>query len=968
MVARHGSCCGPSHNPHKHGHSPGHETHTHSSSSDELVNEQGKSSSAHAHEHQHTEDCSGLNREADHNHDLSHEHTHAHGHHHHHHHHGGSNEIASRNPVYWLVHAVMTWTGLGKLAAWLEGSRAATLGMVACFVGAASAQLLLSQGLLTGSAGTATAALEAGARVAVTAGAAGVLVLGGLPECVELCYATAAGAVDTHVLMTLAAVGAYAMGAALEGALLLVLFRLSQWLEHELTSKAAGSLDMLLTSCPQNAMVVQVDGQGNPIMSTVKETRAADVGIGSTVLIRPGEQVPLDGEVVYGAALVSAEHITGEALPIAKGPGQQVAAGSLDHDGMLLLRTTRKADDSTPARIARMTSSAQAAKPQLRRWIDSFGEWYSRAVIYGTLGAALVMLLSGVPLLPQGSGAERGVLYRAMGMLTVASPCALAMVPLAYVAALAAITRRGLLLKGTAILDALASCTTVAFDKTGTLTSGSLSVAAVIDPAAQQAGGASVPLHPPQAATWDHALDNGQALAAAVALSQRSTHPISRAIVRLPDRAASVEVSDFKLTPGAGVQGVVAGRFAQLGAAAFVRQALPQDQAVLLDAALEREGAVGGAVSVLALHPGKNSTSSNGPAAGAYELRLFVFEDSVRQRSKAAVQVLSTGAVQGRPAGQSAMQLMMLTGDNAASATRVGRMLGISDVRPSLAPEQKLDIIAGLAASNGRMQMQGLQQAKEEALANSHDHTHAEQGHVHSHAPDHAHDQQHHEGCTHDHGHHQTASSQQEHSTCIPVSGSVQETSLLWSALNGLRTAVGAKTDSGSGGVIMVGDGINDAPALAAATVGMAVVSTPADAAAGAADVLCLNRDPISSTPYLLAMAYQTRKIVAQNMVLAAGSVLALVLPTVCGLVPLWLAVSLHEGTTVLVALNSLRLLAARPHEDLMAGAYMDEAASVETPQLLQQPDCSTMHSQEVYGPANKEGGSPGVEPAVVVS
>lgn len=151
--------------------------------------------------------------------------------------------------------------------------------------------------------------------------------------------------------------------------------------------------------------------------------------------------MPLDGEVVHGRALVSAEHITGEALPMLRRPGDELAAGSLNRDGLLVVRASRPAAESTPARIARMTAAAQAARPRLRSWLDVFGEAYAKAVVLASAGVLLALLAGGTPLLA-GPGAPRGALYRAMGLLTVASPCALVMVPLAYVSAIAAVASR----------------------------------------------------------------------------------------------------------------------------------------------------------------------------------------------------------------------------------------------------------------------------------------------------------------------------------------------------------------------------------------------------------------------------------------------------------------------------------------------------------------------------------------------
>ena len=385
---------------------------------------------------------------------------------------------------------------------------------------------------------------------------------------------------------------------------------------------------------------------------------------------------PLAGHTVpehaLPACLVPA---AGEALPVLKRPGDDLAAGSLNRDGLLVVRASRLAADSTPARIARMTVGAQAARPHLRSWLDEFGVAYSKVVIAAATALLVGLLLAGVPLLS--SAGQRGAFYRAMGLLTVASPCALVMVPLAYVSAIAAVAYRqdpgapcrivgiswlpacllgcvhwlpaclgsheaacrvaahndgadcatggldfphpppspspthppslcpesaqagteagrlgagcccslgplcpacrGILLKGGRVLDALASCGTVAFDKTGTLTTGSLWCTSfqpleldgqVIQPGAKEpaaartqassSNGTSAAAVHAAAVSAAAAGERHAALEAAVALSQRSSHPVSEAVVLLGERngvdASSVGVSDFVLVAGGGAE------------------------------------------------------------------------------------------------------------------------------------------------------------------------------------------------------------------------------------------------------------------------------------------------------------------------------------------------------------------------------------------------------------------------------
>ena len=696
----------------------------------------------------------------------------------------------------------------------------------------------------------------------------GVYVFAGIPAAVGLSLDLAALRVDTHVLMNLAVIGALVTGHPLEGALLLILFQGSHAVEHLLTDRAQGSLQALYDSVPETVKLTNLLDDGSPDLGSILEKKTDDVEIGEIVLVKPGWQVPLDGCIVHGRALVSAELISGESIPTLYQEDDEVAAGSLCLDGILAIRVLRTAADSTPARIARLAKEAQARRPKLRTWLDKFGEIYSKAVIVVSFMAFAILLYSGVPLFGV-PGVDRGALYRAMSLLTVASPCALVMVPLAYVSAIAAAASRGVILKGGRVLDAIDACRVIALDKTGTVTTGTLRLANLLK-LERQSGlrSTSTTGRPVKFKKIDK-----DVLLAAIALSIRSTHPVSDATVQfagqhgLSPRMAPT-VKEFTLIPGGGVSGQISlshARNAEIadknmqtsenftrdyrcyfGSLDFIANHLTQDEEITVQRQFSHHSA-GSIVSLLLLDPIEDKKPITSDIKR--QIWAFVYEDTVRSRSMGAIDTLQKGSwATEQPTARRACRVLMLTGDNEASATKVAKVLGIKEVFAGLSPENKQEQVVEL-----------------------------------------------------------------------------QDT----------------RQSSTRGGVIMVGDGLNDAAALATADVGIAIASNGAAATSLAADAVIIgDAIGISTIPMLLRLARATRYVIRQNLALAAGSIAVLALPAILGSIPMWLAVMLHEGTTLLVALNSLRLLRfsasafRRTRRDVQSEANVAHSGSSQVSQI----------------------------------
>ncbi|NGX37336.1 MAG: putative cadmium-transporting ATPase, partial [Chlamydiae bacterium] len=446
--------------------------------------------------------------------------------------------------------------------------------------------------------------------------------------------------INIDVLMTLAALLSIVIGSGIEGALLLVLFEFSGAMENMVTNKTKDALFTLRRLSPKMAITIEADG-------TLLERSIKEIPVNTPILIKAGEVVPLDGEVISGSSYVNLIHLTGESQPIAKRIGDQVQAGAHNLDGTLTLKVNRTSADSTLNRIITLITQAQSAKPKLQRLFDRFGKWYSMTIIL--LSAFFAITLPYIFSMPYLG--EEGAIYRALTFLIAASPCALIIAtPTAYLSAISSCARKGIILKGGVVLDALASCSIIAFDKTGTLTSGKLTCSGIDT------------LSPSQ-------ITHETAVAIAAGLEKHAVHPIAEAITNLASekQITPTEITDFKSVPGYGLQGKD-----DQNRAVYIRH--PDFIQKHLDTPLKIE----------------KWETQNTFLLIDQALFVFHFEDEIRSESH---QVL--------PSLSKQLECILLTGDHTENAHVVARALNITTVHANLRPEDKLNKVADLSLKKG---------------------------------------------------------------------------------------------------------------------------------------------------------------------------------------------------------------------------------------------------------------------------
>lgn len=497
------------------------------------------------------------------------------------------------------------------------------------------------KGLLTIGSGAALLAAYALGKLVPTAESWAFIaaMLIGLIPIARRAFAAAANGTpfSIEMLMTIAAVGAVIIGAGEEGAAVVFLFLVGELLEGVAAGKARASIQALTKLVPQTALL-----EKNGLTT---EVAAASLQVGAIVLVRPGDRMPADGVIESGESAIDESPVTGESIPVRKGAGAAVFAGTVNGDGVLRVRVTAAAADNTIARVIRLVEEAQESKAPTERFIDRFSRYYTPGVV---VVAALVAVVP--PLIAGGEWSTW--IYRGLAVLLIGCPCALVIsTPAAIAASLSAGARRGLLLKGGAVLEGLGAITAACFDKTGTLTAGRPQVTDVAGFARPEV----------------------EVLPMAAALEVGSSHPLALAILARSeaDGIAPPLATGARAIGGKGVTAVVQGREIFLGSpkAANELVTLSAEQMALI-AAWSDEGK---SVSVLV---------ADGNVAGALAMR-----DEPRPDAVAGLKLLAERGI----------KTLMLTGDNQRTADAIGRQLGI-EVRAGLLPEDKQRIVGELKA------------------------------------------------------------------------------------------------------------------------------------------------------------------------------------------------------------------------------------------------------------------------------
>ncbi|HEY4600919.1 MAG TPA: heavy metal translocating P-type ATPase [Cerasibacillus sp.] len=560
---------------------------------------------------------------------------------------------------------------------------------------------------------------------------------------------------NMKTLMTIAVIGAAIIGEWAEGAVVVFLFAVSEALEDYSIDKARESIRSLMDIAPNTALIKRADQE--------IEMKVEDIQIGDIMLVKPGQRIAMDGEVIKGESYISEAAITGESLPIFKSIGQDVFAGSINEEGFLEVKVTKHVEDTTIAKIIHLVEEAQAEKAPSQKFVDRFAKYYTPAIMLIALFVAIVP-----PLLFSADWSTW--VYSGLAVLVVGCPCALVIsTPVAIVTAIGNAARHGVLIKGGVHLEEAGHLRAVAFDKTGTLTEGTPRVTDVI------------PLND---------TDEQDVLSIAHTIESYSEHPLATAIVHYAKEAQvpKYKAEAFQSITGKGAKATIEHTEYYIGSPAFfnTEQTIPETIQETINA-LQRDGKT---VMVLGT---KTKT-----------LGLIAVADRLRKESRDIIDTLHQIGIE---------KTIMLTGDNENTGHAIGRELGISEVKAELLPDEKLEVIKNLKQQYG-------------------------------------------------------------------------------------KTA-------------MVGDGINDAPALAGSSVGIAMGGAGTDAALETADIALMG-DDLTKLPYTVALSRKTLSIIKQNISFALGLKLLALLFVIPGWLTLWIAIFADMGATLIVTLNSLRLIRSK--------------------------------------------------------
>jgi Zn2+/Cd2+-exporting ATPase len=463
------------------------------------------------------------------------------------------------------------------------------------------------------------------------------LLAGGLPSSWQALQSLRQGSVDIDLLMVLAALAAVLVGEIRDGAILLFLFSLSGTLEDYALGNTKRAVSALMKLRPDTANVQQDDG-------SLRVVPVEQLQIGDTVLVKPGERIPVDGKIMSGGSAIDQSSVTGESVPVDKTVGDDVFAATLNGYGVLEIRVTKLAGESTLARMVKLVTEAQAQRAPSERFSDWFGRRYTFVVLIGTALALTIFLLLKFPV--------QEAFYKAATLLVVASPCAIVIsVPAAVLSALAASARQGVLFKGGAALETFGKASIMAFDKTGTLTEGKMRVTDLV--------------------AFDS--DENELLTKLAALEHHSEHPIAQSVVReAKQRGLPVLESEAtQAIPGKGLQGFVEEQLLWAG-----NRKMAEAEGVMLDAetrvTLERLESEGKTILLI---------------GGDRVLGVAGIADTVRTTAKATLERLR---------GQGVHKFVMLTGDHEVVARQIAAQLNLDEVHANLLPEDKVEEVKRL--------------------------------------------------------------------------------------------------------------------------------------------------------------------------------------------------------------------------------------------------------------------------------
>lgn len=600
---------------------------------------------------------------------------------------------------------------------------------------------------------------------------------------------------DESLLMFVATIGAFATGENSEAVAVMAFYLVGEWFQKYALGKSRKNIASLMDIVPEEANVERADG-------SIETVDPDDVEIGDILVIKPGEKIPVDAEVLSGESMVNTAALTGESVPRSVHPGEAVISGCINGEGLLRVRATKAFEDSTVSKILELVENASEKKSKTENFITRFARVYTPIVVYSAIALAIIpSILTRDP---------ATWIYRACTFLVVSCPCALVIsVPLAFFGGIGAASSNGVLVKGSNYLELLSHLHTVVSDKTGTLTEGNFQVSEVL-PAP--------------------GVEKAELLRMAALAEGMSTHPIAKSIrdayaAEVPGTEINTAlVTDTINVSGQGLIATLPGRRIFVGNAKLM-QAYGIDFTEATNAAAT--------VSYVAVEENRRSADASAAAAAAGNLTgsdgvdggsigtgkekgsirylgAILIRDQLKPEAKEAIAEMKREGVQ---------RVVMLTGDRKAVGEAVGQELGLDDVYTDLLPQEKVEKVEALLTELDR---HGRQQDRAE--------------------------------------------------------------------------------------LAFVGDGINDAPVLARADVGIAMGSMGSDAAIEAADVVIMD-DDLTRIPIVIRIARRTAAISTQNIVFALLVKILILVLTAFGLTNMWIAVFGDVGVAVLCILNSMRLL-----------------------------------------------------------